>query len=1197
MTRVSSFPAKFLVMICAVVCVLSPKIIAAASGERAFVAGQVVVTWRGQADRSSRVSVVKTDQDVLSACETFKKDPAVAWAQPNYQYHPCQQPNDPDFPDQYAHQLIEMNQAWEISTGSRDVVIAILGSGVDIDHPDLKANIWKNPREIPNNRKDDDQNGYVDDVYGWNFEHASPDVTPDQFSDDMSGHETMVAGVIGAVGNNGLGVTGVNWQCSMMVLRLSMNYTSSEIAAALKYAADNGAQVVNMSFGGSATDWDDDLVLMQAVEYAVEHGLLLVASSGNSDTGTPHYPAAYPHVMAVSSTDGEDMKTGHSTYGPWVDMAAPGTDIMTTDVDSQYIATAGTSFSAPYVAAVAALVWSHRPDLTAVEVRAILESTSDPVFYDQVDPNQGYIGMGRVNAYRALLAVDQVHPLGQIVTPLPRQILPEAQNSMVVTLLVHGQSYDLSVRPYGDSIWTTMAQGEGGLDPNEQVTLPRDMLPKGVYEMRLTVVSNGHMHEDRSIFGIGQLTHQIYWPRLVTSGNYIDEIYYYSPLCEDISGDGHNEILQASLNYDTSDWWPIYNVNLWNEHGLSLPGWPVSLDTYDPPVCRVGDIDGDGDNEIVAVCYYDAMVFAWHVESGEPVDGLWPLSLSQYYSISVSPVLVDLDGDGDKEILVGLDGTESTSDGLYAIQGDGTFLWQRRYVVGGPMAVADLDQDGDVEIALCGYGPGMSNIYTYILNHNGQMVKRWRGGSAKGVVTVDMNGNGQGDVVFCTKDSVDAVSLDGTKLWSTPFGPIVDSGGAMSVGDLDSNGTQEVFVSTCVTDDAYTYSLLYAFDHTGSLLSDQGFPKYLMGDADECEPLIADIDHDGQKELIAGAGGLPYMAWEADGSVTPGFPLLSVASDYWCTPALNDLDQDGDLEFIVPSYDYRFYVIDMDVPYEPALMDWAMVRHDLQGSGSLTEALTWAAIDVPRILNVGDTLLISLGETIADSQSVWFSVGNLPQGAIYDANALTVVWKPTMDQAFQTFKLQVSITDGIQQISRTFSVTVQMEGVLYLCSMDANPNWQLDSGWSWGTPLGLGSWGGDPVFAFTGTSVIGFALEGDYANSLPAPLYARTGPINCSGYENVTLSFQRWLGIETPYDRATIEVSNDGALWTELWTTDQAHISDQTWQHRVYQVPDAVARDQATLYFRWGLGPTDDSVTYPGWNLDDVIIFGDRILK
>ncbi|NQV35073.1 MAG: hypothetical protein HQ515_20430 [Phycisphaeraceae bacterium] len=322
--------------------------------------------------------------------------------------------------------------------------------------------------------------------------------------------------------------------------------------------------------------------------------------------------------------------------------------------------------------------------------------------------------------------------------------------------------------------------------------------------------------------------------------------------------------------------------------------------------------------------------------------------------------------------------------------------------------------------------------------------------------------------------------------------------------------------------------------------------------------------------------------------------MLSLAGDYWCTPAIVDLDQDGDLEFMVPGYDWRFYVVDMDVPYDSGSMDWVMARHDSQGSGWFSPALIWGEMDVPDTILVGDTLTIALADTVSDQSSVWFTVGDLPQGAIYDANTLTILWKPTMDQAFESHTFHVSMTNGIQQISRLFHVTVQME-VLYYASMDTDPEWQLDAGWSWGTPLGLGSWGGDPAAAFSGASILGFALTGDYPNDLDTPRYGQLGPVNCLGHDNVTLSFQRWLGIEAPYDLAAIQVSNDAIQWTDLWASGQAHIADHTWQHVTYTVPDAVARDQATVYFRWSLGPTDATVTYPGWNLDDVMVSGDKI--
>ncbi len=371
--------------------------------------------------------VAQTSRDVMALCAELNRDSAVEYAQPNYSYRPCREPNDPEYADQYAHQLIQMSKAWDITTGSRDIVVAVIGTGIDVNHPDLKANIWVNKGEIAGNGKDDDGNGYVDDIHGWNFGDNNNNVSPGTSYADIlmeSGHETNVAGVIAAVGNNGVGVCGVNWQCSLMALRLSMDYTSEEIAAALDYAAANSARVANMSFGGDVFGPQGDQLVTRAIDRAYAKGVLLVASAGNSYSSHPTYPAAYYNVLSVASTDGEDMKTDHSSFGPWVDIAAPGTDIVTTDLGGTYISTAGTSFSSPYVAGVAALLLAYRPHLTNVQVRAILENTTDPVDYGDADPNICYAGTGRVNAYQALLGADTDYPLGEIVAPGPVRPMP-----------------------------------------------------------------------------------------------------------------------------------------------------------------------------------------------------------------------------------------------------------------------------------------------------------------------------------------------------------------------------------------------------------------------------------------------------------------------------------------------------------------------------------------------------------------------------------------------------------------------------------------------------------------------------------------------------------------------------------------------------------------------------------------------------
>lgn len=1145
-----------------------------------------------------RFYMLRTEDDVRNVCARLKNDPDVEYAQPNYIYQICGEPNDPDFPDQYAHQLIQMPDAWDISTGSRDVVVAVLDTGVDINHPDLKDNIWVNKDEIPNNGLDDDNNGYVDDVYGWNFGDSNNKVKPEagDFS-SIVGHGTQVAGVIAAAGNNGKGVAGVNWQCSIMPLRLSVDITSAEVAAALDYAAANGAHVANMSFGGDEFGPDGDPIVKETIDSTFAQGVLMVASAGNDDTMTPHYPAAYYNVMAVASTNGEDVKTGHSSFGLWVDIAAPGTDIVTTDLDGEYIATAGTSFSAPYVAAVGALLLSHRPGLTHMEVRAILENTTDPVDYGNVDPDKGYIGTGRVNAYEALMAADRKHPLGEIVAPMPQQTFASDVNNVPIVLLVHGDSYQLDYRGYEGNDWILISQDGSPSDPNGLIHLSFAKPGIGAFDLRLRVTADGYTHTDCKTFGIEFAPNQAHWPMPEEAEYPLEETFIGSPMCLDINGDGRNEIIQMSVTL--GDFSYEGRINIWKEDGTPLAGWPKTLESDwglgVPSAMAVGDIDGDGDYEVIAVDDWDSIVYAWHVETGSLLDGNWPVAVGDWYGFIVaSPVLADLDGDGAGEIIIALDAESRETDGLFAIKADGTFLWQRRYTSEGPMSAADFDHDGDVEIALCGYGPGLTRVYTFILDHQGQQIKKWRGGSMKGTAIADLDGDGRPELVFCTEDSVMAVHIDGSTLWTTrvsePFGDI----GALSVGDINGDGFSEVYVNSYVESDGFSFSLVHAFDYKGRQLTGAGFPKTIMGYPGNSSPLIGDIDGDGQKELVVGSAGAPIMAWENDGSVTQGFPMLNLSTEIDSVPAIDDLDQDGDIEMIISGYDYRFHVIDMPGRYDPNMIDWGMSRHDPQNSGWTLESPTLGPISAPAQIVPGQRLELKPAIRNPANLPVHLSVGNLPEGAYYNASTQTVFWKPAADQVFHTYTFYFLVTDGIRQHSRSISVAVVPDAIYY-ADMDTNPNWQPDNGWAWGVPAGKGSWNGDPASGHTGGHVIGFNLNGDYDNSMNEAQYVTTGAIDCQGYRNIRLSFWRWLGVESPYDQAKIQVSNDGTNWVDIWTTGSSHVSDNAWLFVEYSVPSSVADGQPMVYFRWGIGPTDDSVAYPGWNIDDVQVTGEQI--
>jgi subtilisin family serine protease len=1149
--------------------------------------------------------VLKTPRNVLSVCAELNADPDVEYAQPNYIYRPCKTPNDPEFADQYAHQLIQMEDAWDICTGSRDVIIAVIGTGVDVNHPDLKDNIWVNKGEIAGNKLDDDGNGFIDDIHGWNFDESNNNVAPSV--DDYSGvanHETEVAGVIAAVGNNEKGVTGVNWQCSLMVLRLNLNYPSDQVAAALDYAAANGARVINMSFGADVFGPEGDKIVNTTIDSAYKRGVLLVASAGNSDSSRPHYPAAYPNVMAVASTNGEDLKTGHSSFGPWVDIAAPGTDIVTTDLGGEYISTAGTSFSSPYVAAVAALLFAHRPGLTHIQARAILENTTDPLDYGDIDPNVGYLGAGRVNAYNTLLAADEKMPLGEIVSPRPNQTFAWDVNGVDLCIFVYGDSWQLDCRRMGQDDWTAIRDGASPADPNGYVRMSWTSQGPGTYELRLHVTVGQRTHVDRQFFGVELAPPQAHWPKPpkpVREEDMPNEVFLGSPICMDVNGDGRSEIIQCSVDLTSS--WGTGKINIWTADGNSLPNWPkefgsddlMALTTFWPTSIAVGDIDGDGGYEVVAASEYDNLLYAYHLQSGKIVDGNWPAAFGSWAgSVMASPVLADLDGDGASEILIALSAESSESDGLYAFQGDGNLMWQRRYTSDGPISVADFDGDGNVEIALSGYGPGLSRFYTFILDHQGQSLARWKGGSPKGTAIADLDGDGKPELVFCTEEEVTVARVNGTTVWKKKLSDPLDADGSLSVGDLDGDGRCEVYVATYIAEpDGFAFTRLYGLDYKGRELDSAGFPKIVLGSPARSVPLIADLDGDGQKELIFAPGGEPMIAWEPDGSITPGFPALNLPGYGEITPTLADLDQDGDVELMAVT-DYQFHVLDLPASYRPDLIDWGMAGHDPQNSRWVSVGPKLDPVSAPAEISPGQRLQVQLTASNPSKSTLHWYVGNLPEGAYYDAQSHTLFWKPTAEQAFATYTFSCLLTDGIRQDSRSISISV-VPNAIYSASMETDPGWTLDEGWAWGAPTGKGSWNGDPNAAHTGKNVVGYALDGDYANNLAQTHYATTAPINCGDYHNVRLSFWRWLGVESPYDQACIQVSNDGAEWVDLWVSGRSHISDDAWQFVEYAVPPTVGDGQSTLYFRWGLGPTDDSVTYPGWNIDDVQVTGDQV--
>jgi subtilisin family serine protease len=428
--------------------------------KRRFVEGEVIVKLRDNAGqildeqipeqilsvRTGRVetlsraergatSLIHLDSNVSveEAVRKANEDPRVEFAEPNYIYGPADRdrvPDDRQFVSLWGlHNTgnnslsvgiagidIGATQAWSITTGSDDIVAAIIDTGVDLSHPDLAPNAWRNPGEIAGNNIDDDGNGYVDDVNGWNF-IANSNRTSDDFSVDR--HGTHVAGTLGAAGDNGIGVTGVAWHVKLMSLKFigrqsdgDINGTSADAVRAINYVIDMrkrgvNVRVINASWAGD----EESRSLRKAIDKAGEQGILFVCAAGNGgddgiqddvDEGSV-FPAGWSSdlssVISVTTITPSGTVPRWSNYGQTgVSVAAPGTDILSTVPGGDYSIDSGTSMSTPHVAGIAVLLWAQNSALKPSDVKARIISTAEPV----LDLASRSASAGRANAYNAL---------------------------------------------------------------------------------------------------------------------------------------------------------------------------------------------------------------------------------------------------------------------------------------------------------------------------------------------------------------------------------------------------------------------------------------------------------------------------------------------------------------------------------------------------------------------------------------------------------------------------------------------------------------------------------------------------------------------------------------------------------------------------------------------------------------------------
>jgi thermitase len=310
----------------------------------------------------------------LAVVAALRPHPLVEYAEPNYILRAVLTPNDPYFSSQWGLTKIGASQAWDVTTGSSDLTIAIVDSGIDLDHPDLSGKI----------------------VLGYDY------INEDWGPDDDYGHGTHVAGIAAAWTNNGQGVAGVSWGARLMALKVLDDRGSgsyADVASAVTYAADHGAKIINLSLGG---DYDSQ-TLHDAVIYAHHAGCVLAAATGNEGGPVVLYPAKYAEALAVAATDSNDQRAWFSNYGPEVDVAAPGVSIYSTYLGSGYTYMNGTSMATPYVAGLAALIWSEVPSYTNDQVEGRIEMTAVDLGAPGWDQDYGH---GRIDAHAALCTPD-----------------------------------------------------------------------------------------------------------------------------------------------------------------------------------------------------------------------------------------------------------------------------------------------------------------------------------------------------------------------------------------------------------------------------------------------------------------------------------------------------------------------------------------------------------------------------------------------------------------------------------------------------------------------------------------------------------------------------------------------------------------------------------------------------------------------
>jgi hypothetical protein len=871
-----------------------------------------------QANRDRQILKLRIDRTKISLREAIAhlaEDPAVQAVEPDFAE--TAEINDPYFstsgswgqayPDQWYLQAIQAPAAWaSVPPSAPGVVVAVIDTGVDRTHPDLANVAWTNAAEIAGNGIDDDLNGYVDDKNGWNFASSNSNTL------DTYGHGTLVAGLIAAEQDNGIGMAGVATGVRIMALRNGEGGTSyvSRSIEALYYAVDHGAQVVNMSFGGA----NYSMAFAEAIRYASDHGVVLVASSGNSSVESiSHYPSGYRGVISVGASDDSDQVATFSNYGPAVHLVAPGgggsdfsgrtilgsratNTTLGLAVDASHVRSSGTSFSSPMVAATAAMLLRKDPALTPGAIRQILISSADDLEAPGWSLKSSY---GRLNMQRALAsatpALAEIDGIanGQVVSGSVQVFGTASAPGLTGYVLEYG------VGKVPD-FWTQIGSGNVAVVNGLLGAWSTTGLVGGDYTLRLRVSTSGAPSGESRVcvfVGVKAPASRPGWPKAGLINN-------ESPTVMDLDGDGTKEVVLSLKN----------GVNVYQQDGTPFrAGSYTGALVWPSGPAAVGDIDGDGELEIgmisksgTSTAYPEFHeVRFWNLD-GTTCTG-WPISLvrpNDYVPHSLSPTLVDVDGDGRCEVIFPSVTANKSHPVLCFVRGDGSPMpgWPKT-LTSSPGAyihcttgVADLDGNGALDLVVA---DSSGKVHAFSLS--GSYLTGWprtvAGGShiAQELALTDLDRDGRTDVITTFYNGVVSVLDHGGAPkpgWPKLLGSIPRP---PAIADLDGDGDLEFAVGT-------QSGSLEVFHHTGIAMS--GWPKQVFSRF--YSPSLVDLDHDGRIDVVASDGNRTIHAWKADGSQLSslGFPFqLPGSFGCYSPPVVEDLDADGKLELVVLAND------------------------------------------------------------------------------------------------------------------------------------------------------------------------------------------------------------------------------------------------------------------------------------------------------